>query len=223
MLYSYNQPYIHIYMQKHIQHNKDERKHFFRKIYLSLYLKWFERVTKCFTVWEVSWRLNRTATYWGPQPLWDMVPIPASSLQLIWDSELQLLNRGSRGPPRLGAGSLYNTYLQLIWTSLSPVLYNNLTPTLLPASVTISHLIHSVDSHGYPLYTFDRMHLLFTQLHFLFWQLGWVQYETFNISIKKDLALKYLQGSIWYEIKPNKTKNDMNYISFLLCFNRFPF
>ena len=33
-------------MQKHIQHNKDERTQFFRKIYLSLYLKGFERVTK---------------------------------------------------------------------------------------------------------------------------------------------------------------------------------
>ena len=33
-------------MQKHIQHNKDEWTQFFRKIYLSLYLKGFERVTK---------------------------------------------------------------------------------------------------------------------------------------------------------------------------------
>ena len=33
-------------MQKCIQHNKDERTQFFRKIYLSLYLKGFERVTK---------------------------------------------------------------------------------------------------------------------------------------------------------------------------------
>ena len=37
-----------------------------------------------------------------------MVLIPASSLQLIWGSELQLLNWGSWGPPLLGAGSLYS-------------------------------------------------------------------------------------------------------------------
>ena len=60
-------------------------------------------------MWEVSWRLNRTATYcppnssgyssisfpfswavqtgaWGPSLNWDMVLIPASSLQLIWTS-----------------------------------------------------------------------------------------------------------------------------------------
>ena len=33
-------------IQKHIHNNKDERTQFFRKIYLSLYLKGFERVTK---------------------------------------------------------------------------------------------------------------------------------------------------------------------------------
>ena len=87
-------------MQKHIQHNKDERTQFFRK---NIPLTLFERVI----VWEVSWRLNRTATYWppnssgynsisfpfswaalsgtwGPSLSWDMILIPASSLQLIW-------------------------------------------------------------------------------------------------------------------------------------------
>ena len=33
-------------MQKHSQHNIDGRTQFFRKIYLSLYSKWYERVTK---------------------------------------------------------------------------------------------------------------------------------------------------------------------------------
>ena len=77
-------------------------------------------------MWELNWRLNKTATYWpslfwlsqrffpvllgcstgglGAQPLWDMVLIPASSLQLIWT------------PTNLNF--------------LSPGLYNNLTPTL---------------------------------------------------------------------------------------------
>ena len=39
VLYSHEQLYIHICMQKHIQHNKDERTQFFRKIYLSLFSK----------------------------------------------------------------------------------------------------------------------------------------------------------------------------------------
>ena len=38
-MYSHEQLYIHIYIQKHIKHNKDKIRHFFRKIYLSLYWK----------------------------------------------------------------------------------------------------------------------------------------------------------------------------------------
>ena len=99
MLHSHNQLYIYIYVRKHNDDNKDEQTQFFWKIYLSLYSKGFERVTKGIIVWEVSWRLNRTATYWpplfwpssispgllnwGPSLCWDMVLIPASSLQLI--------------------------------------------------------------------------------------------------------------------------------------------
>ena len=82
--------------------------------------------------------------------------------------------------------------LQLIWTPtdlnfLSPGLYNNLASTLLPASVAISHSIQLLDSQGYILIFLDRMHLLFTQLHFLFWQLGRVggQYTTILMKIKK--------------------------------------
>ena len=61
----------------------------------------------------------------------------------------------------------------------SPGLYNNLTSTLLPASVTIA-LIQPVHGQDYILIFLDRMHLLFTQVHLLFWQPGWVggQYKT---------------------------------------------
>ena len=93
-------------MQKHIQHNKDEWTQ--KNIPLTL----FERVRKGYEryyLWEVNKRLNRTATNWppnssgyssisfpfpsaaqrrawGPSLCWDMVLIPASSLQLIWTS-----------------------------------------------------------------------------------------------------------------------------------------
>ena len=102
----------------------------------------------------------------GAQPLWDMVLIPASSLQL------QLLNRGSWGPPLLVAGSLCRILYPTDLNFMSPGLYDNLTPTLLPASVTISHSIQPIDSQGYILIILDRMHLLFTLVHFLFWQPG---------------------------------------------------
>ena len=97
MLYSHDELYICIYLQNHIQHNKDERTQFFRKIYLSLYWK------GCVWEWVGDW--TKTATYWppnslaitvflshspgllnrgpgGPSLCWDMVLIPASSLQL---------------------------------------------------------------------------------------------------------------------------------------------
>ena len=79
--------------------------------------------------------------------------------------------------PQLGAGSLYRILSPTEMNFLSPGLYNNLTPTLLPASVTMSHSIQPLDSQGYILIILDRMHMLFTQVHFLFWQLGRVNMQ----------------------------------------------
>ena len=83
---------------------------------------------------------------------------------------------GAWGPSSLlRAGfhsSIWNTDFKL-WTPtdlnfLSPGLYNNFDAHLLPASVTISHSIQPLDSQGHPWSPdiFDRMHLLFTQVHF---------------------------------------------------------
>ena len=108
-------------------------------------------------------------------------------------SELQRLNHGSWGPPLLCAGSLYSILYPTYLKFLSLGLYNNLTSTLLPASVTISHSIQPLDSQGYILIFLDQMHLLFTQLHFLFWQLGRVggQYATHQLPryYKRQLVL----------------------------------
>ena len=140
------------------------------------------------------------------QPLWNMVLNPASSLQLTaaqsgvlrapsagcWFSLQHLISNssealnsncsigGPEGPSLLGAGSHYSILSPTHLNFLSPGLYNNLTSTLLPASVTISHSIQPLDSQGYILIFLDRMHLLFTQVQFLFWQLGRVrgQYTT---------------------------------------------
>ena len=126
---------------------------------------------------------------WGPSLCWDMLLIPSSSLQLIGGSELQLLNRRSYGPPLLDAGSLYSISSPTDSNFLLPGLYNNLTPALLPASVTISHSIQPLDSQGHILIFLDLMHLLFTQVHFLFWQLGRGQYATLDV-----LCNSYLEG-----------------------------
>ena len=129
-------------------HNDDTRRatQFFRKIYLSLYLKGFERVTKGFTV-RGSWRPNRTATYWpssssghssvsfsfswvaqpkarGPSFLLSAVLSTASYLQLI---DLQLVwspcataQLGAWGPTLLGAGFLYRILSPTDRTSCAP-------------------------------------------------------------------------------------------------------
>ena len=113
-----------------------------------------------------------------------------------------LLNRGPGGPASLGHGPHSRIFsptataqsgpeAPLCWVLVLstasylqlpefPVVRNNLMPTLLPASVTISHSIQPLDSQGHILIFLDRMHLLFTQVHFLFWQLGQVggQYTT---------------------------------------------
>ena len=91
----------------------------------------------------------------GAKPLWVLVFSTASFLQLIWSQTADFLS--------------------------SPGLYNDLTSTLHPASVTIA-LIQPVHGQGYNILIFlDRMHLLFTHVHFLFWQPGRVvgQFATF--------------------------------------------
>ena len=115
-----------------------------------------------------SWRLNRTATYWTPLywPLQHFFPV--------------LLGCSTGG---LGAQSLWvlvfstATYLQLVWSptdwisgALSYIIVQQ------PLSSCGRHnfaLIQPVDGQGYNILIFlDLMHLLFTQVHFLFWQYG---------------------------------------------------
>ena len=127
----------------------------------------------------------------GPQPFWDMVPIPASSLQLIWTpTDLNLL---------------------------SPGLYNNLTPTLLPASVIISPSIQPHESHGRPWSPeiFDRMHLLFTQVHFFFWQIGRVGGQYATIVIFRTQLYDYIELIILV--------NNYSFKETILITNKFQF
>ena len=76
-------------MQKHSQHNNDERTHFFRKIYFSHFIRnSCERVTKWLYV-RRDLETEQTATYWPPVPL---------SLAALLSRYAGLLNRGSWGP-----------------------------------------------------------------------------------------------------------------------------
>ena len=84
------------------------------------------------------------------------------SYPFSWAAQL-----GAWGPTLLGACFLYRILSLTDWTSCAP-------------SYIIIPLIQPVHSQGYILIFLDRMHLLFTQVHFLFWQPSQVggQYTT---------------------------------------------
>ena len=104
-----------------------------------------------------------------------------------------LLNRKPGGPASLGYGPHSSIFSPTptaqsgvmrapsagCWFSLQHLISNLLE---LPVHRVIlffyAHSIQPIDSQGYPLDTFDHMHLLFTQVHFLFWQLGRGWYAT---------------------------------------------
>ena len=122
-------------MQKHIQHNKDEWRRFFRKIYLSLYLKGFERFYCVRGELETEQNCN--------------ILSPTLMARTAFLSRSPgLLNRRPGGPAFLGQGS-HSSIFSPAPTLLSPGLYN-LTPSLLLASITISHSIQPLVSQGCP-------------------------------------------------------------------------
>ena len=199
MLYSHEQQYIHICMQKHNEtirtsgHSSLEKytSHFIWKgskglLNVLLCERWVGDWTELQHIDPYAYDHNSVSFpfFWAAQQgSW------GPSLSGTWSSfqhllsnssELQLLNRKSWGPLLLGTGSLYSMLSPTNLNFLSPGLYNNLMPSLLSVSVTISHLIQPLDSQSYILIFLDRMHLLFTQVHFLFWQLGRIggQYAT---------------------------------------------
>ena len=163
MLYSHEQLYIHICMQKHIQHNKSKRTQFFRKIDLSLYWK------GCVWEWVGDWT-----------ELQHIDPTTLLAITAFLSRSPGLLNRGPGGPASAGTWFSFSIFSPTDLNFLSLGLYNNLTPTyfLRASQLTLNSTPRQSRS---PPDIFDRMHLLFTQVHFFFWQLGRVggQYATY--------------------------------------------
>ena len=155
MLYSHNQLYIYIYIQKYIQHNNDKRTQFFRKIYLSLYSK-VRKVYERFYCVRGELETEQDCNILTPTLLAITTSLSCSTVQLNWG-----LQHGSL----LGHGSHSSIFSPTDLNFLSPGLYNQ-----------------PLDSQGRPWSPdiFDRMHLLFTQVHFFLRQLGRVggQYAT---------------------------------------------
>ena len=135
-------------MRKHSQHNNYERTHFFRKTYLSHFIRnGCKRVTKGFCV-RGELETEQTTTYWPPVPL---------SLAALLSRSAGLLNRGSWGPISLCWVLVLSTasYLQLIDSKLTePVsrtgLYNCLTSTCFLGASHL-HPIQPVHSQDYIL------------------------------------------------------------------------
>ena len=118
----------------------------------------------------------------GVQPLWDMFLNTASSP--YW-SGLQIAQSGACGLPLLGASFLYRIFfsnwsdLQTNWLPVFTELYNSSRPTFFLWASQL-HLFNPSTVKVMILIFLDRMHLLFTLVHFLFWQPGRVvgQYTT---------------------------------------------
>ena len=122
--------------------NNDERTHFFRKIYLSHFIR-----NGCKRVVRGELETEQTATYWPPVPL---------SLAALLSRSAGLLNRGSWGPIALCWVLVLSTasYLQL-WLQLTqPVcgtgLHNCLTSTCF-LWASLLHPIQPVHSQSYTL------------------------------------------------------------------------
>ena len=154
MLHSHNQLYIHICMQKYSQQNKDERTQFFRKISLSLYPK---------GLWKGYCVRGELET---GQKLQHIDPQALPAIATLLSRSPGLLNRGS--------GSLSsdcNKWLQTLspnWvTSCRTRVISLFDSQLLPVASQFALNSTGGQSRLSPD-IFDRMHLLFTQVHFLF-------------------------------------------------------
>ena len=138
-------------MRKHSQHNKDERTHFFRKIYLSHFIRngcervmcerWVGDWTNCNILTPSSFVFSSTSFSFG------------------WAAQSGVLRAHS---PLLGAGSLYSILSPANWLQLTEL-------PVAPGYIIVWHppAPNSTrpQSRLYPD-IFDRMHL------FLDWRLG---------------------------------------------------
>ena len=138
---------------------------FFRKIYLSLYSKWYESITKglCVNgelVTELSCNILTPSSS----------GYNSTSFSFSWDAKQGTL----RDQPLLGPdshSSNCNHWLQTLFSNLLelPVVPDYIFVCRPPASVSVASALNStrLQSRLSP-YIFDRMHLLFTMVNFLF-------------------------------------------------------
>ena len=185
-------------MHKHIQRNKDERRHSSLEKYTPHFIwngskgllkvllceRWVGDWTELQHIdphsyghnnvsFPFSWAAQLRA--WGP------------SFSGTWSSFQHLLSNCNCSIGGLRAPS------DGCWFLLPHLISNWLElPVHRVILLFYADSIQPVDSQGYPLDTFDRMHLLFTQVHFLFWQLDRVGGQYATIERNGNLCLKHL-------------------------------
>ena len=174
--------------------NNDELTHFFRKIYLSHFIRnGCERVVKGICV-RGELETGQTATYWPPIPL---------SLAALLSHSGGLLNQGSWGPIALCWVLVLSTgsYLQLNWLQLTepvccPRLYNCLMSTCF---LWASHLhpIQPIHSQGYTLISSTGCTCSLID--------GWVggQYVTVDMTLNKEIKPNGVCFTILHKIVTN--------------------
>ena len=158
----------------------------FRKIFLSLYWKGCVREgvgdrTELQHIDPHSYGHNSVSFpfSWAAQPgvrgplWWVLVFSTASYLQLIFSP---------------------TDWLPVFTRVIYPVIYPGSTPTFFLWASHIT-LIQLVLGQGYILIFLDRMHLLVTQVHFLFWQPGRVGCQYTTISFTEKIAIYTLNIS----------------------------
>ena len=118
-----------------------------------------------------SWRPNKDCNILSPQLFW--LSHPFFPVLMGWSTG------GLGAQHMLGHGSHSSIFSPTDQNFLSPGLYNNLKFTYFQRASQFA-LSSTPRQSRSPPDIFDRMHLLFTQVHFLFWLLGRVggQYAT---------------------------------------------
>ena len=142
------------------------------KIYLSLYSKWLRKCYVC----EVSWRLNKTATYWPPSSS----SYSSTSFSFFWAAQLGALRAAS---PQSGACSLAGILSPKLWLQLTEL-------PVAPGYIIVWHPPVSCGRHictqpnpstvkVISWYLRPDAPVIYTGA-FLIWQFGWVgsQYIT---------------------------------------------
>ena len=151
----------------------------FSKIYLSLYWKVvcereMETKQNCNiftpTLVAITAFLSRSPRLLnrGPGGSASLGLVPQSSIFSPTGVIFKLLNRGLEGSLCWMLSFSTASCLQLVSSPNCTELYNSSTTTIFLWASQIA-VIQPIHGQGYTLLFFDQMHLLFTEVHFLFW------------------------------------------------------